>query len=258
MVLARFRDAAIHRDRNLVYTVMPVHVEDQQPPQLQFSSLGIKTPPPPRIVLRHLRNLIEAGLEHWTYRDPPEKVFRDIYRFLDEGWHNLSPNVRSGLRELPAVPVGGRMVKPSRLFFRLKEDLSPFLFEVPRAFGAFDVLFRALGTKPAPVAADYARLLRELQADCGGARLNPNELGAVLKAASLLAQELQASAEQPGGGGGGELFVPDDRSMLVAREECLFNDAPWLRGRVDPHQFRAVHPKMPLATCRLLGIAAVR
>ena len=40
--------------------------------------------------------------------------------------------------DLPCVPVGNRLVKASRLYFRLAEDLSPFMFEVPRVFGAYD------------------------------------------------------------------------------------------------------------------------
>ncbi|CAN0040414.1 unnamed protein product, partial [Sphacelaria rigidula] len=41
-----------------------------------------------------------------------------------------------------------------------QENLSPFMFEVPRAFGAFDRLFKNLGTTQAPTAADYATFLK--------------------------------------------------------------------------------------------------
>jgi hypothetical protein len=46
--------------------------------------------------------------------------------------------------------VANRLVKASRLYFRLTQDLSPFMFEVPRAFGAYDKLFKELGTKQSP------------------------------------------------------------------------------------------------------------
>ena len=41
-----------------------------------------------------------------------------------------------------------------------QENLSPFMFEVPRAFGAFDSLFKNLGTTQAPTASDYAIFLK--------------------------------------------------------------------------------------------------
>ena len=90
----------------------------------------------------------------------------------------------------PAAGVGGTdfgytglldgLVKASRLFLRLGEDLAPFMFELPRAFQA-PTLFKSLGTRHAPTVADYAGFLSELHAECGGHALNPNELSAVLK-----------------------------------------------------------------------------
>jgi hypothetical protein len=44
------------------------------------------------------------------------------------------------------VPIGGRLVKASRLFLRLGDDLAPFMFELPRAFGACDRVFKAITT----------------------------------------------------------------------------------------------------------------
>ena len=55
------------------------------------------------------------------------------------------------------------LVRASRLFFRLPDDLSPFMFEVPRTFGAYDTLFQQLGARPVPRALDYLTLLRELK-----------------------------------------------------------------------------------------------
>ena len=48
------------------------------------------------------------------------------------------------------VPVAqdSLLVKGTRLFFRLTEDLAPFMFEVPRAFGSHDALLRRQATEP--------------------------------------------------------------------------------------------------------------
>ncbi|CAM9878557.1 unnamed protein product, partial [Choristocarpus tenellus] len=127
-----------------------------------WSNLNVKTPPPLDVVLKHLRLLTDrhSQLDRWEYPHPPVKVFGALYAFLEENWSKLSPNVKEGLKEIPLIPVGARLVKAGRLFFRLKENLSPFMFEVPRAFGAFDTLFKDLGTTQTPTARDYATFLK--------------------------------------------------------------------------------------------------
>jgi len=113
-------------------------------------------------------------LDDWTYSEPPTAVFQSIYGYLDEEWGNIPASAKASLKgwcyysitctsypmpdmllgvqhsELPCIPVGNRLVKASRLYFRLTQDLSPFMFEVPRVFGAYDRLFKEMGTKPSP------------------------------------------------------------------------------------------------------------
>lgn len=50
----------------------------------------------------------------------PLQVFQSIFEFLDENWSKLSPGVTKGLKDRPLVPVGARLIKAGRLFFRLK------------------------------------------------------------------------------------------------------------------------------------------
>ena len=61
----------------------------------------------------------------------------------------MSPAVQGSLRETALVPVGRALVRASRLYFRMgsEQNLAPFMFEVPRAFGGHDKLLRALGAK---------------------------------------------------------------------------------------------------------------
>lgn len=74
--------------------------------------------------------------------------------------------------------------------------------------------------------------------------LNPNELGAVVRVMTLLAAEIDANGPQALSGATGDLYVVDDRSVLVSKGLTLYNDATWLRGRVDSARMRAVHPKV--------------
>lgn len=43
-----------------------------------------------------------------------------MFEFLDENWSKLSPAVTKALTDRPLVPVGARLIKAGRLFFRLK------------------------------------------------------------------------------------------------------------------------------------------
>jgi len=72
-----------------------------------------------------------------------------LFAYLEERWDQISPAVQQSLRDTPCIPVGAHtLVKASRVYFRFgRESLAPFMFEVPRAFGAHDKLLRALGAK---------------------------------------------------------------------------------------------------------------
>ncbi|KAG5176706.1 hypothetical protein JKP88DRAFT_265343 [Tribonema minus] len=257
--LMRFEDAAAPRDAHLCYTVLPVLADGAAPPQMFWSRLRVVSPPPLESVLAHLHNIAQPNaLDQWDYKDPPSKVFRSLYAFIEEEWPKLTDYAKKELQAAPLVPVRGRMVKASRLFFRLRgEDLAPYLYEVPRAFGAFDRLFRQLGTTMTPTAQDYVTLLQELRAECGRQALNPNEVGAVLKVLRLLAAEVETSGPQAlhEATSTGSLYVVDDTSRLVPRLATLYNDAQWLRGRINRARVSLVHPKVTMETCKALGIA---
>ena len=212
--LVAFAEAAPAKDRHLVWTVVPVLLPTHVPPQLAWSALGIVSPPSKERVVQHLVNLcsdtgdggggngpVNAGggggcvLDRWVFAEPPVAVFQSLFQYLQEQWVSLPPATQALLKDLPCVPVGNSLVRPTRLFFRLAhaQDLAPFLFEVPRAFGAYDRLLRdGMGVRAAPAVQDYARLLAELKQECGESPLNPNELEAVVKVVCLLADTAAA------------------------------------------------------------------
>ena len=291
--LVSFAQAAPAKDGNLVWSIAPVLLPHLVPPQLCWSILGLVSPPSCELVVQHLINLCTgismptrtrratmvyaddalpddgecSALDRWTYREPPTVVFQSIFRYLEEHWEGLPPKSISLLKQLPCVPVGNRLVKAARLYFRLTQDLSPFMFEVPRAFGAYDTLFTALGTRVSPTVQDYSSLLMEVQGECGNCALNPNELEAVLKIVTLLAETLsmQQNGLRKGEGGIGgngllhslNLSLPDDRSVLVALDMVLSDDASWLRGRVHAHRLRVVHPRLSQELCQLFGVSRI-
>ena len=88
------------------------------------------------------------------------------------------------------------------VLIRLPEDLSPFMYEVPRCFGPYEsflklvisvvgwLLYRVLivcvflthaklGVRETPLPADYGQFLEDLRVEAGMQPLNPNEIKAV-------------------------------------------------------------------------------
>jgi len=253
--LYRFRDAAAPKDKHLVFKVMPVIHHDAVPPQVMFSSLGIVSPPPISTVLRQLRTLTQSQstVDHWSYKHGTvEAVFAEIFAFLQDNYAELSPRVQEGLQLKPIVPVGTTLVRPNRLFFRLSKDLAPFFYEVPRAFGAYDVLLRNLGVRESPKSGDYALSLTELNREIGTARLNANELKSVVEVVHLVASNDDTTAQDA-------VFAPDLRGKLVNINLLLQNDRPWLVNsrRLDMNRIHLAHPKLSKEICDRLHIRAL-
>jgi len=254
VTLHRFCDAAAPKDRHLVYRVMPVIYESCTPPQVLFSAIGITSPPPISQVLKQVRALTNSNnvLEHWTYKHGSiEQVFSSIFSFLQDVYDDLSPRVKEALADRPLIPVGSSFVKANQLFFRLAKDLSPFFYEVPRAFGAHEVFFRNLGVRETPASDDYAVSLMEMKKEIGSTKLNANELLSVIEVVNLAASEKQNTAEP-----NHEIYAPDHFGRLVNAKDLMQNDWPWLTqsGRIDLDYVHFVHPKLGDETCQRLDI----
>uniref|UniRef100_A0A7S3QAL4 Uncharacterized protein n=1 Tax=Chaetoceros debilis TaxID=122233 RepID=A0A7S3QAL4_9STRA len=251
--LYRFAEIAAPKDRNLSFKVMPVMSATCAPPQVMFSSLGIVSPPPISIVLRQIRELTEDDgiLDQWSYNhSSAEQVFSDLFSFLQDHYSDLSPRIKEALAERPLVPIGSAFVKSSRLFFRLTKDLAPFFYEVPRAFGAYDILLRSLGVRDSPKSDDYAVSLAELNTEIGTAKLNANELNSVVEVVSL------AASDKSGNQANEEIFAPNQYGRLTKVSNLMQNDCPWLVhcGRIDVDQINLVHPKISKDICGELQI----
>ncbi|KAF1774833.1 Zinc finger, RING-type, conserved site [Phytophthora cactorum] len=190
-VVRKYSDCATPDDQALVYSTMPILANVALPTRVLYSRLGIKSPPPQDQVVRHLlsitngdRAMSSRSLD-WQFFLPMVEVFQAIFKFLQENWGELRAETQQRLANAAVIPVGSTLVKGSRLFFHLGENLAPLMFEVPRVFGAYDTLFRHMGSKEAPEVSDYIRLLRDLKEECCDHPLNLNELIAAARAIDL-------------------------------------------------------------------------
>ncbi len=76
----------------------------------------------------------------------------------------VTPAQAKELSHLALIPVanGTRLVPPASLYVRLRDDLSPFAFELPAALVGRSIILQELGIKSRPTAADLNNFLQVL------------------------------------------------------------------------------------------------
>ena len=277
------------KDRSLCWTSLPILDELQSPPEVLHRSLGLQSPPPVRAVMQHLATITTTPLDQWDQKlkmdhgaasgsANPTKVLLEVFAFLDQHWSDLNSAQQSALQRMSLVPIGGSLIKPSRLYFRLDAgSLSPFMFEVPRMFGQYDALLSKLGTQAIPQRRDYARLLHELYLELMPDRtLNVNELQAVIKVIQLLADKVGAdeedeeelvNAKSPKAKGAAAsagsdassmlVYVPDELTRLVPAFSCVFSDSAWLSQRISHSKLHFANAGLSDTLSRKVGVRAL-
>lgn len=168
------------------------------------SQLQIPKKPPIDIVVRHcevlchhLENLRKCKLDLSEHRCQITNVMEQIYKFLQD---NADERGTIVLEVTPCILVenGTRFVRPGKavLELRVKDEIKPFLYRVPPELGKFRKLFQTLGCDEFVTCAHYAVVLRNLQKNCGDAKLHPNELKMCFKAVKGFFETLQEKSEE--------------------------------------------------------------
>jgi hypothetical protein len=269
LIVCTYVECVTPDDQALAFTTMPVLHGAAIPPRILWSRLGLASPPPKQKVLAHLTAITQHGDRNdssssssspsldWQFFIPITDVFQEIFKYLQTHWMDLDDAEQRQLTEGAVIPVGSDLVKGSRLFFHLAENLAPLMFEVPRVFGAYDTLFRHLGSKDAPTVEDYIRLLHDLHGECHDNALNLNELLAVGRIVNLLADALSEAGATLPVDTQRRIFLPSTLSVMQPTLSMAHNDAQWLSTRIDLHELHLVHPRLSSRCCQLLGVPAL-
>ena len=260
--ICSFSQLAAKQCGSLVFSVMPILDDDLAFPVNLYSWLHVTTDPPVQLVLRHLKQLAEQNesLDRWNWAAAgPEQAFSDVFKYLYQNWDSVSDKAKLELSQASIVPVGlHSLVHPSRLFFELSQDLSPFMYEMPRGLGALEAFFVLLGVRQRPSVADYCEFLRTLAAECGDLALNPNELRAVLTIIESIA-ELEGGLTSGQASALTDLYLPDELSVLRPFSKCVTCDEPWTRvalgSQLDILGLYPLHPLLPSQAVSALRVA---
>jgi len=262
-VVVRMSDTVSFQQGALAFTILPILEEHLAPPQFFFSTLGICTAPPTGMVMKHFLNLIQAHettgtnsnisyenddatLDRWNCEKHSVKdTFVAIFQYLGEHWHSVRAGDKNLLKGsvLNSIPVSGNILaKPTRLFFRLTSDLTPFMHEIPRHLGSCEKFLKeCIGIQETPHLADYKAFLNELAGECKSNSLNPNELRATLTIIKTVADMVSNdfdngvanSDTRSVNANEGVLFVPDELSVLRDSKNCVINDSTWLKSQAE-------------------------
>ena len=219
------------------------------------SQLQIPKKPPIDIVVRHcevlchhLENLRKCKLDLSEHRCQIMNVMEQIYKFLQD---NADERGTIVLEVTPCILVenGTRFVRPGKavLELRVKDEIKPFLYRVPPELGKFRKLFQTLGCDEFVTCAHYAVVLRNLQKNCGDAKLHPNELKMCFKAVKGFFETLQEKSKEASALSSlSTLYLPATSSgirclkknlntisvTLHKSSELVFNDVPAYEDRI--------------------------
>ena len=155
--------------------------------------LGVYRDPPLDKVLDHLMNLTTT-LSSSTEREFPEsqrklleEIAMEIYGFLLQACKCSSKRWRGGctdscreieqrLRNCACILIehGHVFVQAKQLVFDLHNEIAPYLYKVPRKYGALDHLLNKLGASEVPQPSQYAFVLQKIRNLCEDNKMEPN------------------------------------------------------------------------------------
>ena len=216
--------------------------------------LGVQEVPSVESIVGHLQNL-SCTLAEICRRDEVlpqpdllKQIMESIYKGLNEeidcgGNEHISdgcsPECKSiGLRlgSIPCVLVeeGKAVVAGNKLSFDNQIDCSffPFLYTVPRKYGAYEHLMKRLGATEKFTSLQFANVLQAIREKCNNTKMNPDLSEKAKMAMGALFRSLLI--ENQGGNETKichlkELFLPSDKEVLVKSNDLIRKISPNIR-----------------------------
>ena len=199
LTMRSFRYSISSKHRLLAWTTCHIlpswAVPEGKNASLLMSHLGIHEEPPLDKVLDHLVNVsnncggsTEKQLPSFQ-RELLQDVTVKIFSFLShkipctsKQWKDACTDsckmVSKRLRNVPCIVVedGRVFVDAKQIVFQLRQEIPPYLYTVPRVYGAVDHIFKQLGASENPHASHFAFVLEKIKSACKENEVEPNSL----------------------------------------------------------------------------------
>ncbi|XP_015770810.1 PREDICTED: sacsin-like [Acropora digitifera] len=159
-------------------------------------------------------------------------------------------NIESFLSSISCALVedGRVFVRCDQLAYKLEEELPPYLYRVPREYGAFQHLFKRLGAMEAATPEQFAKLLSRLKKSCAEEKMHPNELTAAKHAVYGLFYSLHALNNRRHDPETNRkenplaqfiaLYLPSMQSYLLDSRELVLHDCTQYIGRLGHNMYK--------------------
>ena len=216
---SQFKNSIPHTHERLVWTTAPL-LPSWAVPVSKFPKLAklqVLQKPTLDQVIENVSNLSKS-LSKRTDREQPEprrrilsQIMTEVYTFLTEmsecstsaSLESCSPVCVTIGRRLSSVSCilveGGRVfVRCDQLAYDLDEQLPPYLYRVPREYGAFEHLFKRLGAMEKATPVQFATLLNRLKESSGDEKMHANEVVVAKQAVFGLFSTLYAIQKRDG------------------------------------------------------------
>jgi len=264
----QFKDSIPHIYERLAWTTASLlpswAVPDFQSPKLAM--LQVRQKPALDQVIEHVIN-VSKDLSKRADREKPEpkrrllcQIMAEVYTFLtqmsgcpsSESFELCSQTcvtIGKRLSSISCILVeGGRVfVRCDQLAYDLDVELPPYLYKVPREYGAFEHLFKRLGAMEKATPEQYAKLLRRLRESCGHEVMLANELIVARQAVFGLFCTLHALQQRQGDGDKKcqdnplaaikTLYLPTRGQKLQLSTDLVLFDCPRYIGRISEVKF---------------------
>ncbi len=129
------------KDYAVIWTVMPIIFADCVPPMQD--KFQLQSPPPLDKVMQHIQHLSTDVLDNWSHSKTITDTFDELLDFLQNNWSKLDKASQKKLLTMNLLPIEERrLAKPCRMYFKLKENLGPFMYQIPIHFYKYEKMLK--------------------------------------------------------------------------------------------------------------------
>ncbi|KAE8593456.1 hypothetical protein XENTR_v10019144 [Xenopus tropicalis] len=251
LLLMNSLDLYHFKHKALVCMIKPVLSKEHVAKQAAFSDrmlhfLGLDRIPTSEMILMQLQEACK--LQTLLRTEDVSQIAKNCYNFLNK-LVQKEPNQLQHLKELtesdePFVYVGNGFIPVNCVAHKMPFDVSPYLYELPKEYQAFDQLWKYIELSEEFSICHYEAVLNKIHEKNKEAPLPDDELKVALRLINHSAEKKYFMDDH-------KILVPDTQGILLHVDQLFFNDSPWISFDEGLH---FCHEMIPRAVAITLGI----